>query len=380
MKIMEIIRKSEGGMKEHYITLLKGMLLAGHQVTALCDFSEEIMAELDRSGAQVIRFRFPGSISPLIDACSIAKLYFIIRKTKPDIIHCHGFKAGLIGRLPGWAAGIRLVYTIHNFVLYGRGKGSSCLIRSFEKWFCKKTDAVICVSQALRDSMADAMGLSPEKLHVVYNSRPAWKASGDRERIRNQYGIGADTVLIGTAARLIPSKGIHLLLEAAAEILRKRPDAFFMIAGSGPEEGKLKHDAEKLAIADRVIFAGHVNNMGDYYAAFDVFVLPTLTEGLGITVLEAMSFGLPVVASAVGGIPELISHGKNGLLIKPGKVQDIIDALLFCLGNRQVAREYGNRAKDDVRTGFTSEEMTAQTLAIFQSILDKQDLTRSKQT
>jgi glycosyltransferase involved in cell wall biosynthesis len=377
MKIMEMIRKSEGGMKEHYITLIKGLLQAGHHVTALCDFSEEIMAELDRAGAQTIRFRFPGTISPLTDIVRAAELYSIIRKTKPDIVHCHGFKAGLIGRLPGLAAGRHLVYTAHNFVLYGRGKRSSFLIRSFEKWIGSKTDAVICVSQALKDNMIQGMGLCPDKLHVVYNSRPAWVVSGDRRKVRNQYGIGEQTVLIGTAARLIPSKGIHLLIEAAPGILARHPEALFLIAGSGPEEARLKHEAERLKIADRVIFTGQVSNMQDYYSAFDIFILPTLSEGLGITVLEAMSFGLPVIAAAVGGIPELISHGGNGLLMEPGKVRQIEDTLHFCLDHPQIAREYGNQAKKFVQNGFTPEEMTARTISIFQSVLEQSHLTKS---
>ena len=368
MRIMEIIRKSEGGMKEHAIVLVKGLLQKGHQVTVLCDFPEEDLLFLENAGAQVILFRFPGTIRPLKDLMKVGRLYSILCGTKPDVVHCHGFKAGLIGRMAGGLAGRPLVYTVHNFVLHGRTESSGFLIRSFEKWIYGKTDAVICVSQALKDSMTVEMGLSPRKIHVIHNSRPEWD-TGDREKIRRQYGIGKDNVLIGTAARLIPSKGIHLFLKAAPAILDRYPDAILMIAGSGPEENRLKDMAQGLDIAGRVIFAGQISNMRDYYSAFDLFLLPTLSEGLGITILEAMSFGLPVIASAVGGIPELISHGVNGILIQPGSPSEIRDALVFCMENPQVAKAYGQQARADVRCGYSPEEMTAKTISVLESVL-----------
>ncbi len=370
MKIMELIRKSEGGMKEHAILLIRGLLQSGHQVVVLCDFPRSDLVSLERAGAQVIRFRFPGTIQPFQDVRKIGQLYSLLRKVKPDLLHCHGFKAGLIGRTAGIMAGCPLVYTVHNMILHGRGKASRFLICRFEKWFGKRTDATICVSQALKDSMIREMGQNPGSIRVIRNPRPDWD-TGDGIKVRKQYGIGGDDILIGTVARLIPSKGIRFLLEAVPAVLDRYPRAVLMITGSGQEETSLKNLAERLGIAGRVIFAGQVHNIWDYYAAFDLFVLPTLSEGLAMTLLEAMSFGLPIIASAVGGIPEVITHGKNGYLIQPGRPQEIRGALKYCLDHPQLAKSYGRQAREDVKYGYSREKMIKETIAVLESVLEK---------
>ncbi|WZL77903.1 glycosyltransferase family 4 protein [Eubacteriales bacterium mix99] len=370
MKIMELVRKAEGGMKEHAVLLIRGLLQSGHQVIVLCDFPRSDLASLEKAGAQVIAFRFPGTIQPLQDARKIAELYSLLRRVKPDLLHCHGFKAGLIGRMAGWMSGCPLVYTVHNMVLHGRGKTGRFLICRFEKWMEQRTDAIICVSRALKDSMTGEMGLHPEPIRVIRNPRPEWD-TGDGEKVRRQYGIRGDNILIGTVARLIPSKGIHFLLEAVPSVLDRYPCAVLMITGSGPEETSLKNLAERPGIAGRVIFTGQVHNIWDYYAAFDLFVLPTLSEGLAMTLLEAMSFGLPIIASAVGGTPELITHGKNGYLIQPGRPLEIRDALQYCLDHPQIAISYGRQAREDVRHGYSREKMIKETIAVLESVLEK---------
>ena len=370
MKVMELIRKSEGGMKEHAIFLIRGLLQGGHQVIVLCDFPRSDLAGLEKAGAQIIPFRFPGTIQPFQDVRKIAELYSLLRKVKPDLLHCHGFKAGLIGRTAGLMAGCPLAYTVHNMILHGRGRISRFLICRFEKWIGKRTDAIICVSQAAKDSMAGEMGLNPEWIRVIRNSRPEWD-TGDEGKVRKQYGIGGDNILIGTVARLIPSKGIHFLLEAAPAVLERYPCAVLMIIGSGPEEISLKNLAGRLGIVGQVIFTGQVHNIWDYYAAFDLFVLPTLSEGLAMTLLEAMSFGLPIIASAVGGIPEVITHGKNGYLIQPGRPQEIRGALKYCLDHPQLAKSYGRQAREDVKYGYSREKMIKETIAVLESVLEK---------
>ncbi len=369
MKIVEIIRKAEGGMKEHYITLVKGLLNKGHQVTALCDFPQQDLNDLRLEGAQVIPYSFPDTIKPLADIRKIRELENIMSSVQPDILHCHGFKAGLIGRLARRQPGCYVVYSIHNFASYGRGSLGRMMLGCLEKWSYRRTDAVICVSQALRDHMINDMELSPERIHVVYNSKPDWGTGGNGVKIRSQYGIDKNDILIGTAARLIPSKGIHLLLEAGPGVLMQYPNVVFMIAGSGPEETRLRILAEQNGISEHVRFAGHVSNMHDYYSAFDMFILPTMTEGLGITILEAMSFGLPIIATSTGGIPELIKNGENGILVKPNSTHEIQSAILDLLKNPHTAQEYGRQAKIDIQTGFSAEAMVSRINSIFESIL-----------
>ena len=367
MRVIEIIRDAEGGMKTHFTTLTKGLAEQGIDVTAICNFEERCKKDLEAAGIRVISFSFHKTIRPLSDCIAIFKLVSIIRKMKPDIVHCHGFKAGLLGRLAGRITGAKLLYTVHNFVTYGRGICTSLLIRYFESWMGSRTHGIICVSRALKKSMMEEMGLDEMKLFVIYNSIPDWPA-GNRRVTRKIHCIEGNHILIGTAARLIPSKGIEILLRAASGILSVYPHVRLLIAGSGPQESGLKELARILGVEAQVVFTGRGSDMHNYYAAFDIFVLPTLTEGLGITVLEAMSFGLPVIASSVGGIPEFVIHKKNGILVQPGNVFELRTALQFLLDNPIKTRYYGYQAKTDIQKGLTRDQMIEQTVSVLNTI------------
>ena len=368
MRVMEIIRDAEGGMKKHFCTMTKGLAEHGIEVFALCNFEEQSKEELEKAGVRVLSFSFQKSIRPLSDCIAMAKLVSIIRRIKPDMVHCHGFKAGLLGRLAGWITGASLLYTVHNFVIYGRGKLASRLISYFEDWMGSKTNGIICVSRALKKSMMEEAGIDEKKLFVIYNAIPDWPA-GDRRATREKHHVDEHHILIGTAARLIPSKGMDILLKAASGILSVYPHVRLMIAGSGPEERNLKELAQTLGIGAQVIFTGRVCDMQNYYSAFDIFVLPTLTEGLGITVLEAMSCGLPVIATSVGGIPEFVIHEKNGLLIQSGNAFELRTAFQFLLDNPVQAEQYGCQAKADIQKWLTPNQMIEKTVSILKGLL-----------
>ena len=177
-------------------------------------------------------------------------------------------------------------------------------------------------------------------------------------------------------ARLIPSKGIDILLKAVPDILDENPGIRLMIVGSGPEEIKLKRLAAELGIESKVIFTGSVADIHNYYSAFDIFVLPTLSEGLGITILEAMSFGLPVLASAAGGITEVITHERNGILIEPGDINELRTALQFLLDNPAKAKQYGCRAKEDIKKTFANNRMIQETILVIKEIIRKKTAIR----
>ena len=366
MTIMEIIREAEGGMKEHFMTLVKGLAQEGVEVTALCHFPEAETKELEICGIKVIPYSFPKKLFPMLGA--LVKICKLLQKSRPDLIHCHGFQAGFLGRLAGWLTGIPSVYTVHNFVTFGRGEWVSGWIQRFERWMGKKTAKTICVSRALKTTMVQEINIPEEKLHVVYNAVPTLPA-GDRAAIRSIHNLTDEDWVIGTAARLIPSKGIPILLTAVSCSLAKYPNIKVLIAGSGPEETNLRMLSRSLGIAGQTIFAGKVSNIHDYYAAFDCFVLPTLSEGLGITVLEAMSFGLPIIASAVGGIPEVLDHERNGILVPPNHTFALRTALQTLLEDPEQGAVYGQQAKLDIQKGLTEKEMVKQTWSVLKEAM-----------
>jgi len=358
---MEIIRDAEGGMKNHFLILVKGLASQGMDVVALCNLDETSIKDMEKSGVFVIPFRFSKTINPYSDSIAVFRLVSLIHKHKPDIVHCHGFKAGLLGRIACLATRVSMLYTVHNFVTFGRDRLSKWLIHCFESWMGNKTDAIICVSNALKKSMIEDMHLDENKITVIHNSISNWPPANGM-LTRKRYNIENDYILIGTVSRLVPSKGIDILLRAVPEIFSENPFARLMIVGTCPEESRLKRLAVELEIDSKVIFTGEVSDIQDYYSAFDIFVLPTLSEGLGITILEAMSFGLPVLASAAGGIPELIVHERNGILVKPGNVIELRNALQYILNNPVKAEQYGCQAKADINNGLTNYKMINETI------------------
>ncbi len=367
MHIVELIGKSEGGMKRHYKALINGLIESGHEVAALCNFREPDIKELVQIGAAVyhvdISLDPPTAIIP-----SIIYLYRLIKRLDPDIVHLHGFKAGVLGRIAARLAGRPVVYTVHNFVLDNKKGVSRFLIRPLEKVMKAGTNAYIAVSKALRDSMIDDFSIESEKISVIYNC--IWDVSRDAFLdARKKHNVGQDEVLLGTVARLIPSKGIDILINALPLI--RQENVRLMIVGTGPDEGRLREITNALGLSGRVIFTGQVSSMNEYYKAFDIFILPSLSEGMGISVLEAMYFGLPVIATKTGGIPELVRHGSNGLLIKPGDSEGAAKAIEYLIKNPDKALELGRQAELDAVKDFTYDVMIKKTLEVFDKVLVK---------
>jgi glycosyltransferase involved in cell wall biosynthesis len=350
-------------MKEHYINLAKGLKNKGMEVTALCYFEKREMEDLRNYNIDVIPFHLRGGINLIQDLDAVMRVVKIIKEQKVDVIHCHGFKAGLVGRLAAWMTGCPCVYTVHNF-LPNSTKIKKIIAVWLEKILALKTHSIITVSKALRSYEMEMLNVSGDRIKVVYNGIQMSRLQESHLDVRKKWGIKERDILVGTVARLIPSKGIDLLIQAIPEILKKYPDVKFMIVGGGPDEGRLKELAKSHHCEKNIIFTGHVKYIWYYYNAFDIFILPTLSEGLGISVLEAMASGKPVIASNTGGIPEIIEHGVNGYLIPPGSSQKIMKAILYLISQPEERARYIKAGYKTIRHNFDYETMVDRTLDI----------------
>jgi len=351
-------------MKEHYINLVKGLQKNGIEVTALCNFREVEMEDLRKHNIEVLPFSLKGELNPINDLQALIKVVKILKKQDVDIIHCHGFKAGLIGRMAAWITGCPCVYTIHNFLPEAVSKIKRMAAIWIEKTLFFKTDYIIAVSQALKKYAINTFGIPEDRIEVVYNGIQIPQSEDDGICIRKKWGIKEDDILVGTVARLIRSKGIDFLIKAIPKILSQYPNVKFMIVGSGPEEERLKEFAESLNCSNNIIFAGYVKYIWYYYKAFDIFILPSLSEGLGISVLEAMASSKPVIASNTGGIPEIIEHGVNGYLISPGDSGEISEAILHLILRPEERKRYGDAGYLTVMKKFDNQIMIDRTLDI----------------
>lgn len=374
-RVAELVRDAEGGMKEHYLNLVKGLIDSGMDIIALCGFSSKEKCKLKKWGAEVVPFVIGGRISPIKDIFATIRLVKVLKKYKVDIIHCHGFRAGVVGRIAALMAKCPCIYTMHNFLPMNLESRIRKIVAHMEKKLSKITRAIITVSYALKKEATETLGIHGDKVKVIYNGVlfPSALARStldkSKEDIRERWGIDKDKIIVGTVARLIPSKGMDILLEAAPLVIEKNPHVKFMIVGNGPEESILKDKAEKLKCNKDIIFIGYSEYIWYYYESFDIFVLPSLSEGLGISVLEAMIMGKPVIATRTGGIGEIVEHGRNGYLVTPGDSRELANAILYFLANPQIVEEYAGRGKMEIEKKFDLHTMIRETSqVIFEAI------------
>jgi len=364
VRVAEIIRRAEGGMREHYLTLVKGLAEMGFEVLAACNFSSQTMKELEDKGAEIYRFELEDDVNLFSDIREIFCLYRKIKMFRADVVHCHGFKAGLTGRIAAFFAKCPSVYTVHNFMPQSAVTGIRLVVLRFiERILTVGTYKVITVSQALKDEMTGKLGLPCDMIKVVRNGiAPLTQSVG--VDVRKQWGIPDDCILVGCIARLVPSKGLNYLIDAMPSIVEIKPDIMLLIAGDGPILQALKNQVRALRLEEKVIFTGFIDNAADYLSTFDIFILPSLKEGLGISIIEAMMAGKPVIASRTGGIPEVISDNVTGRLIKPGDSDEIKEALLSVVENPESMKAYAENGRKHAMENFGLQAMMSATAQI----------------
>jgi glycosyltransferase involved in cell wall biosynthesis len=213
----------------------------------------------------------------------------------------------------------------------------------------RRAHRVVAVSETARRHYLDMAGLRPERTITLYNgielSRFATVATGTREAVRKRLGIPADAPVAVTVAVLREPKGIQHMIRALPAVLEAVPDAHYLVVGDGPHRAALEEEADLAGVVERVVFAGASDDVPSSLAAGDVFVLPSLTEALPTVIAEAGAAGLPIVATAVGGIPEMVSPGDSGLLVPPGDEPALAEAVARLLANPRLAAGLGRSGR-----------------------------------
>lgn len=236
----------------------------------------------------------------------------------------------------------------------------------------RRAEAILAVSERMKQDLI-SLGLPGEKVSVVLTARtPLERPSGTPEDLRARLGLPSGRPLVLYLGRLSPVKGPHHLVDAAAEVLREAPEACFVLVGDGPLGASLQAAVRERGMQDSFVFAGFVphDRVGHFLAAADLLVLPSLSEGLPHAVLEAMSFGLPVVASAVGGVPEVVCEGVSGHLVPPGEPDKLALGILSLLRDPERRRrlgEAGRRILEEKQ--LTWERFTDEVQGVYAKVL-----------
>lgn len=354
------------------ISLVKGLIEHGFEVEAACPVNSSIYNELADLGIKTHSIDIVGRISPKEDLICINQLKRIISGGKYDLLHFHGAKAGMVGRIAAVLADCRsTVLTVHNFIVYQEVPWIKKLIfRYGERALSRATSRIITVSSALKDDLVRNYKIPEAKIIPIYNGIDIerYLKIQNKKEIKIRYGLNPDMPVIGTIARMAPQKGLEYLVKAAPLICKER-DVRILIAGDGPEMSYLQDLSSSLDINDQVVFTGYIDNIPEFLSCLDIFVVPSIAEGLSITTIEAMTAGLPVIASNTGGLPELVRHGETGLLVEPRNPQGIADAVEKLLNDPRKSEMMGRSGRNAAAIQFSSKTMIKRTCEVYGEIL-----------
>lgn len=361
-----IARLNVGGPATHVIGLTAGLphdqftvrLLAGREGRG--EAGMQYLAE-----EMGIRPESVPELSPHLgpaDIPAFLRLLSIFRAWKPDVVHTHTAKAGAVGRAAARCAGVPVViHTFHGHVLRGYfSPPVELFFRLIERSLTRITDRIVTLSPALRDDLA-SMGIArPEKISVIplgMDLKAFRDGAGRRAELRDELGVGPQQPLVGTVGRLVPIKNHRLFLEAARSMVDSGSPVGFVIVGDGELRDSLKAYAVQLGIAERVHFLGWKKDMAPVYAALDVFALTSDNEGTPVAVIEAMAAGVPVAATAVGGVPDVVRDGETGRLVPPGDPRAMSRAWRKALDEKAESERMCGQARREVERQFGRERM-----------------------
>jgi glycosyltransferase involved in cell wall biosynthesis len=335
------------------------------------------LVEVQARGVPVLRVphlvRHP---SPVTDLRAVGEILGIIRAGRFDLVHTHTSKAGFLGRLAARMARVpAVVHTPHGHVFYGYyGPLVTRLFAAAERWAAWRTDRLVALTvREVDDHLALGIG-RPEQFRVIHSGIDFAAFDADPtpgRQVRVELGIPAEALVVGTLGRLTAVKGQDCLVAALASLAL--PQLWLLLVGDGEERSALAAQAQALGVADRVVFAGWRQDVHRVLRAMDLFALPSLNEGMGRALVEAMYTGLPVVATAVGGVPELIVPGSTGLLVPPRAAADLAAAIRSLVADPEARARLGQQARA-CAAGYSAAGMVAAIEAMYDELIEEKAL------
>jgi glycosyltransferase involved in cell wall biosynthesis len=372
-----VVRPAAGGMKGHVLSLGAALVDAGHEVEIAAPYDSAVAEEAKQAGFTVHSLDLVGPLNLPRDLAAAAKLRRVVRAGHYDVVHAHGFKAALVTRLRSFDrsdGGPAVVVTSHNHVLFRDDVSTvrKSIYRMAERLVARRADLYVAVSQSIRRELVDGYGIPAQKVVTIYNGvDPApFLEERDKSEARTQLGLPpAGTFIVGLAARFSTQKGIRHLIAAVPEMKRlfdaDRRRLCVAIGGSGPLESDLRAQADELGVGDTVRWLGHVESVPQLLAALDAYVSPAETEALGIALIEAGLAGLPVVATNVGGVPEVVVEGETGVMVTSADFIEIARAIHRLSADAEAAAALGAGGRMRCLALFSMGQMLDSTLVAY---------------
>jgi glycosyltransferase involved in cell wall biosynthesis len=385
-KILRVIaRLNMGGPALHVAYLTAGLRERGYDTTLVAGTlarGEDSMAFVAEGlGVDVVSIPELGrEISPLRDVFATIRLAALIRRERPEILHTHTAKAGTVGRVAALLAGRArppiVVHTFHGHVLRGYfGPVRSRLFLLLERWLARHTTTLIAVSPQVRDDLVALGVAAPEKFTVVrlgieLEERVGAEADG-RDETRRYLGIPPDRFAVGWVGRMTAVKRTDDVLDGFKRLRAQGVDAMLCLVGDGPDRAGLERRAHELGIIKDTLFLGYQEDVGPLYAAFDALVLPSGNEGTPVSVIEALAAGTPVVATRVGGVPDVVRDGEDGFLVELGESEEFAERLAELARDPALRERLGAAGRARVLPRYAVERLVDDIDRLYRALLSE---------
>jgi glycosyltransferase involved in cell wall biosynthesis len=386
IKVMHIItRLDKGGSAENTLltcrgltercelVLVYGLSLESHMTECEEEAVESGIKEAEKKGVRVIAIpSLVRRISPGQDLRAFFSVWRLMIRERPDIVHTHTSKAGILGRCAAKLAGVpTIVHTPHGHVFYGHfGPLASRFFLVIERLMAFVTDRMVALTEAERNDYVAFSVSNPDKIVTIHSGveiERYMKAEVNIEDKKRSLGLDPKELVVGSIGWLLPVKGPMYLLRALARVWQSHPETRLLFVGKGDMEEELRAEASRMGISDKVTFLGWRNDIPEIMHTLDILVLPSLNEGMGRVLVEAMAAGKPVVASRVGGILDLVKHGHNGFLVTPGDVVGLSLAIGELARDERLRNEMGRRGST-MAQNYSVEKMLREIDSLYSSL------------
>jgi glycosyltransferase involved in cell wall biosynthesis len=379
-----IARLNMGGPALHVAYLTAGLRERGYETTLVAGTlakGEDSMAFVaDELGVPVERVEaLQREISPFRDMLAILRLARIIRRVRPEILHTHTAKAGAVGRIAAMLAGDArppiVVHTFHGHVL--RGYFGTLRSRAFallERWLARSTTCLVAVSPQVRDDLvrlgvARAHKFAVIRLGIELDDRVRAKENG-RHETRRMLGIPPDAFTVGWIGRMTGVKRTDDVLLAFRSLRERGVTARLCLVGDGPDRQHVERRAHDLGVMRETLFLGYQDDVAPYFAAFDAFILPSANEGTPVTTIEALAAGKPVVATRVGGVPDVVRDGEDGFLVDPGNVVELAERLAALAHDPALRERMGAAGRARVLPRYAVQRLVEDVDRLYRALLE----------
>jgi glycosyltransferase involved in cell wall biosynthesis len=337
----------------------------------ICCLTEkgELAGEIERAGVPVFELGYRKRYT----ARTVLRLTHLLKEKRVSVLHTHLFESGVIGRIAAWHARVPVTIT-HE---HGRTLWKRWYHRLFERLAVGGTDLRIAVSEDILSRRVNLEHTPKSKMRIVFNAvDPAPFKIDDGRRRAKRMELGLDNCfVVGTVGRLVEAKSYDLLLDVALEVCAERPDVRFVLVGDGPLADDLKTLWASRGLKDRVLFLGARADIGALMAAMDLYVITSKEEGLPLALIEAMMSSRPIVSTAVGGIPDTLTGGLDGVLVEPGSKDALAAAITALVDDPERRRRLGENARKTAIARFSPRKILAELEAIYTEALARKGIT-----